>query len=111
MAEAIISPLVLQLVIAALLVGVLLGAGVGLSKKDYFRQAYLSPFECGFLKAGTAKAVFSLRFFIMAIVFLIFDIELVLLFPFLVRALKSRALLYVSFLVFIGALSLGLFYE
>ncbi len=72
----------------------------------------LSPFECGFSPMDNSRAYFSIQFFLVALIFLIFDLELVLIFPLLPSlALRVGQVLALNYLVFIIALVLGLVVE
>nr|YP_010960399.1 NADH dehydrogenase subunit 3 [Malacocephalus laevis]WNH37763.1 NADH dehydrogenase subunit 3 [Malacocephalus laevis] len=72
----------------------------------------LSPYECGFDPLGTARLPFSLRFFLIAILFLLFDLEIALLLPVPWADQSANPLL--SFLWVVSVLvilTLGLIYE
>nr|YP_009258913.1 NADH dehydrogenase subunit 3 [Emberiza elegans]AIL31482.1 NADH dehydrogenase subunit 3 [Emberiza elegans] len=72
----------------------------------------LSPYECGFDPLGSARLPFSIRFFLVAILFLLFDLEIALLLP-LPWAVQLQSpittLTWASALIFL--LTLGLVYE
>nr|AAP68804.1 NADH dehydrogenase subunit 3 [Anthreptes fraseri] len=72
----------------------------------------LSPYECGFDPLGSARLPFSIRFFLVAILFLLFDLEIALLLPLpWATQLQSptTTLTLASSLIFL--LTLGLIYE
>ena len=71
----------------------------------------LSSYECGFNAFDDARMKFDVRFYLVAILFIIFDLEVSFLFPWAV-ALRDLGLYgYWSAIVFLGVLTIGFIYE
>lgn len=95
-----------------LLAFVLLAAGLSLSMKSSDDRSKSSPFECGFTPKFLARLPFSIRFFIVALVFLIFDVELILIFPLVPATTRVEPLtLALAFFILLLILIVGLAHE
>nr|YP_010994952.1 NADH dehydrogenase subunit 3 [Polypylis sp. TS-2018]WOZ13960.1 NADH dehydrogenase subunit 3 [Polypylis sp. TS-2018] len=79
---------------------------------DYNSNEKKSAFECGFEPLSEMRMPFSMRFFILIILFLIFDIEISLIFPiFSIMTVYNTILVKMCFLMFMLILLAGLFHE
>jgi NADH-quinone oxidoreductase subunit A len=72
--------------------------------------AKLTTYECGEQPVGPAWIQFNIRFYVMALVFVIFDVEVVFLFPWAVVFQKLGLFAFVEMMVFLGILLVGLAY-
>nr|YP_009512613.1 NADH dehydrogenase subunit 3 [Gordonella aff. paravillosa ZS-2018]AXJ93179.1 NADH dehydrogenase subunit 3 [Gordonella aff. paravillosa ZS-2018] len=83
-----------------------------LAKKTIMDREKNSPFECGFDPKGSARLPFSLRFFLIAVIFLIFDVEITLLLPLAsIISLSNIMAWTITGFTFILILLLGLYHE
>jgi NADH-quinone oxidoreductase subunit A len=108
-------PLVLQILVAVGLAGGMVGASFLIGKHKRSRTK-LSAYECGMDPVGDARGRFSVRFYMVAMLFILFDVEAVFMLPWAViyRRLPgitgSRLFGFWEMLVYIGFVGVGLFY-
>lgn len=102
-------PVILQFLIAAGFVGVALGAAAWAGPKRSGKHKDES-FECGIEQTGNARAPFSVKYFLIAILFVIFDVEIIFLYPWAVNFKALGLFGFVEMLVFIGFVLAGFFY-
>ena len=71
----------------------------------------LSAYECGFNAFDDARMKFDIRFYLISILFIIFDLEVAFLFPWAVAFKHVGAFGFWSMMVFLGVLTIGFIYE
>jgi NADH-quinone oxidoreductase subunit A len=103
-------PLVIFIAIAAVLSGALLVAPFLLAFKAPDAEK-LSAYECGFNAFDDARMKFDVRFYLVSLLFIIFDLEVAFLFPWAVAYRHIGACGFWSMMVFLGVLTVGFVYE
>lgn len=71
----------------------------------------LSQYECGFEAFSDSRGKFDVRFYLVAILFIIFDLEIAFLFPWAVTLTETGVAGFWSMMVFLGVLTIGFIYE
>ena len=107
-------PILIFLIIAAGLAVVLLVLGTGIGR--YFARfhddrAKLSPYECGFEAFEDTRMKFDVRYYLVAILFIVFDLEIAFLFPWAVALSRIGLFGLVAMSIFLGILVVGFVYE
>jgi NADH-quinone oxidoreductase subunit A len=95
--------------IAALVAGVFMGAGALLRPRRP-TAVKSEPFECGNPSSGPAWGRFSVKFYLTAILFIVFDVEVVFLYPWAVMFRPLGMFGFVEMAIFIFILTLGFVY-
>ena len=93
-------------VVGAVMIG--LGFVLGTQKPD---SEKLSPYECGFEAFEDARMKFDVRYYLVAILFIIFDLEIAFLFPWAVVLDQIGRVGFIAMAGFLGILVIGFIYE
>ena len=102
---------VLLFIVIGLVMGVaplVLGSVLGPNRPD---DAKLSPYECGFEAFENARMKFDVRYYLVAILFILFDLEIAFLFPWAIVLKEIGMFGFVSMMIFLGILVVGFIYE
>ena len=108
-------PLMMQ-IMAALLLGVIMVAASSLIGRHRNTRTKLDVYECGIEAVGDARGRFSVRFYLVAVLFILFDVEAVFMMPWaliyrrLPQITGSRFFGFWEMLVYLGFVAVGLYY-
>lgn len=114
MTPAAYLPFLIQVVLAAGITGFVIGASHFFGQRAKGSKIKDSAYECGIASDGLTHTRFSVKFYLTALLFMLFDLEIVILIPwtFIYREfLANHISILGPMLFFIGVLVLGLFYE
>src|SRR6202166_3847766 len=109
------APLLIHFLVAMALAGVILLASslVGRHRPNKAKQ---QPYECGITPTGDAREPFSVKFYLIAMVFILFDVEAIFLYPWafifkdLVRNVATRWFGFMEMMIYVAILLVGYFY-
>ncbi|HTT08103.1 MAG TPA: NADH-quinone oxidoreductase subunit A [Gammaproteobacteria bacterium] len=106
---------ILVFIVVGILVGVVsIAIGFVLSSLTGSRKPYgekLSPYECGFEAFEDARMKFDVRYYLVAILFILFDLEIAFLFPWAVALRQIGAAGFWAMMIFLAILVVGFIYE
>lgn len=101
------TPVLILLMVAVGFAVVNIGLSVLLGKRGTTNPAKETAYECGVAAEGSPKVRFSVKFYLVAVLFILFDIEAVFLFPWAVKARELGAFGFVEMLIFLVVLFVG----
>ncbi|HLG89912.1 MAG TPA: NADH-quinone oxidoreductase subunit A [Alphaproteobacteria bacterium] len=103
-------PIVVFLVVSAGIAAAMIGISYLLAQQKPDSEK-VSAYECGFEAFNDARSKFDVRFYLVAILFIIFDLEVAFLFPWAISLKDIGAFGFWSMVVFLGVLTVGFIYE
>jgi NADH-quinone oxidoreductase subunit A len=107
-------PILIFLGVATALACVLMGLGLILGRlgsKTYGESQKVSPYECGFEAFEDTRGRFDVRYYLVAILFIVFDLEIAFLFPWAVSLRHIGTFGLVAMGIFLTILVVGFIYE
>lgn len=102
-------PLLVQVNLAILVAAALVALGVLLGKRLKNKVKDL-PYECGITPVGSARERFSVKFYLVAMLFILFDIEAIFLYPWAVVYRELKMFAFIEMTIFIVLVLCGLFF-
>ena len=102
-------PILVQIAIAAAVAGGMLAGSFFIGKKVRNPVKDL-PYECGIVPTGSARERFSVKFYLVGMVFILFDIEAIFLYPWAVVYRELKLFAFTEMAIFIGLVLCGFFY-
>lgn len=103
------SPIALMFLFAVGFVGITMVVTHLLGPKRKTKTK-LESFECGIEAKGNARIPFNIKYFLVAILFVLFDIEVIFMYPWAVNFKELKMAGFIEMLLFITALLIGFFY-
>ena len=103
-------PVLVFLVIAAAIGMALVGFSLVAARQKPYPEK-LSAYECGFEAFDDARRRFDVRYYLVAILFIIFDLEVAFLFPWAISLGATKLFGFLSMMGFLGVLTVGFIYE
>ena len=106
-------PVLLQIIVAMIFAGSALLVSILVGKTGKRTRAKDTAYECGMVAQGEAQPRFSVRFYLVAMLFILFDLEIVFMYPWAVvykEAITQSSVIFWSMLSFISILMVGYVY-
>ncbi len=102
-------PLLIHIVVVSAVAGgmVVLSWFVGQHKRN---RAKMSPYECGMTPVGDVRNRFSVKFYLVAMLFILFDVEAVFLYPWAVLLRELKMFGFWEMLIYVAVILVGFFY-
>lgn len=103
------TPILLHFIVVACLSGSILGLSALIGPK-LKNKSKLAPYECGIAPTGTAQEPFTVKFYLIAMLFILFDVEVIFFFPWAIVFKELGSFGLIEMLTYVGILMAGYIY-